>query len=428
MAQLLQRGALMKKTILCLGALAAGCGASGPACPTGTTTCVSIGGGTSAADIEKQFATLTDGSTVVFGEGTFLMNDTIIVAANNVTVIGAGMGKTIFDFSGQKGGDGEGFFAQSVQNLVLKNFTVKDTLGNAVKVLGSNGVRFDHLETTWTSSDAASHGGYGLYPVLSKNVVIEHCIASGASDSGIYLGQSDHAVIHDNEVHDNVAGIEVENTWFTDVYNNDTHDNTGGILVFALPGLQQMGTHDVRVYGNTIHDNNTPSFAAPGNTVGLVPRGTGFLVMAATNVEFYGNTLSGNETGNSAIISYYATQLTISDQTYNPLPNNVSIHDNTFTGGGDAPDLTKQFGLLLASAQSAFPGNVVPSLMWDGIQDPQSAAKVCYKTNGDAKYVDLHLDQVDPQNPNLPAVMSVETPPACDLPSLAPITFPGSDQ
>lgn len=421
----------MQKTILCLGAMVVvvGCGgASGPACPGGTTTCVSIGSGTSAADIENKFATLTDGSTVVFGEGTFAMNDTIIIAANNVTVMGAGMGKTIFDFSGQKGGDGEGFFAQSVQNLTLENFTVKDTFGNAVKVLGSTGVRFDHLETTWTSEDAASHGGYGLYPVLSKNVVIEHCIASGASDSGIYLGQSDHAIIHDNEVHDNVAGIEVENTWFTDVHDNWAHDNTGGILVFALPGLQQMGTHDIRVFKNRIESNNTPSFAAPGNTVGLVPRGTGFLVMAATNVEFFGNTLASNETGNSAIISYYATQIPISDQTFNPLPNNVSIHDNAFTGGGDIPDLTKQFGLLLASAQSAFPGNVVPSLMWDGIQDPQNASNICYANDGDAKYVDLHLDQVDPKNPNLPAVMSVETPPAGSCAPLAAVTFPGSDQ
>jgi parallel beta-helix repeat protein len=357
------------------------------------------------------------------------MNDTIIVAANNVTVLGAGMGKTIFDFSSQKGGDGQGFFAQSVQNLVLSGFTVKDTLGNAVKVLGSNGVRFDHIETAWSNSDSSTHGGYGLYPVLSKNVVIEHCLVTGASDSGIYLGQSDHAVIHDNEVHDNVAGIEVENTWFTDVHDNWSHDNVGGVLVFSLPGLQQMETHDVRVYSNRIENNNTPSFAAPGNIVGLVPRGTGLLIMAATNVEAFGNTLSGNETGNSAIISYYATQNAISDATYNPLPNNVSIHDNTFAGGGDLPDLTKQFGLLLASAQSAFPNNVVPSLMWDGIQqDPQTPSNVCFASNGDAKYVDLHLDQVDPKSPNLVAVMSVEAPPTGSCTPLAPITFTGSDQ
>jgi parallel beta-helix repeat protein len=166
-----------------------------------------------------------------------------------------------------------------------------------VKVLGGTGVRFDRIETTWTGDDPSAHGGYGLYPVQSKNVVIEHCVASGASDAGIYLGQSDHAVIHDNEVHDNVAGIEVENTWFTDVHDNYAHDNSGGILVFALPGLQQMATHDVHVWANKIDSNNTKSFAAPGNTVGLVPRGTGFLVMAATEVEFDHNEISANETG-----------------------------------------------------------------------------------------------------------------------------------
>src|SRR5512143_783668 len=120
-------------------AAALGCGSSGPPCPPGTSQCVSIGAGTSSDEIEADFATLVDGTVVVFGAGTFAMKDTIIVAANGVTVQGAGMGKTIFDFSGQKGGDGEGFFAQSVSDIKLAGFTVKDTLGNGVKVLGGTG-------------------------------------------------------------------------------------------------------------------------------------------------------------------------------------------------------------------------------------------------------------------------------------------------
>ncbi len=422
----------MKFHIVVFGAAAMAC-SSAPACPTDAPTCVSIGSGTSSADIQKQFATLKDGATVVFGAGTFMMTDTITIAASNVTVLGAGSALTIFDFSGEKGGDGEGFFAQSVENIRLEGFTVRDTLGNGVKVLGSTGVILRDITTTWTADDNTTHGGYGLYPVQSKNVLVENCEAIGASDSGIYLGQSDHAVLRNNKAHDNVAGIEVENTYFADVYGNDAHDNSAGVLVFALPGLQQEGGHDVHVHDNKIHDNNTSNFAAPGSTVGIVPRGTGFLVMANANVEFDHNDVENNNTGNTAILSYYVTELTIQDQAYYPLPATVFIHDNTFVGGGTTPDLTKQIGLLLASAQAQFPNGAVPSLLWDGVVDATIAAtkpvnpmQVCYMNNGSVTFVDLHIDQLDQTNPNLPAILTQDmTDYVCTLPTLPAVTFPG---
>lgn len=414
---------------------------SGPACPAGVADnqCVSIASGTSADDIENDFASLTGGETVVFGAGTFMMNDTITIAADNVTVMGAGSSATIFDFSGQQGGDGEGFFAQSVQNIKLEGFTVKDTLGNAVKVLGSNGVVFDDITTMWTSDDPSTHGGYGLYPVQSKNIVVEHCTVTGGSDSGIYLGQSDHAVIHDNEVHDNVAGIEVENTYYAEVFSNDVHDNSAGILVFDLPGLQQLGGHDVSVHDNKIIGNNTANFAAKGDIVSIVPRGTGFLVMANSNVEVFKNDVENNETGNSAVLSYAVSQQPIQDPNYYEFPKTVSIHDNTFVGGGTSPDLTTQIGLLLSTAQSSFvPTGSVPSLMWDGNPDPAIVAadpnntnpmSICFQNNGSATFVNLNVTQLDSTNSNLATIMSQDiTPFTCALPPVAPITFPGSDQ
>ena len=427
----------MKKLIFVVGAtvVAAGCSSnSGPPCPSGVTSCVSIGAGTTSDDIETDFATLKDGDTVVFGAGTFMMTDTITIAANNVTVIGAGSGQTIFDFSGQKGGDGEGFFAQSVQNITLQGFTVRDTLGNAVKVLGSTGVTFRDIATLWTSDDPSTHGGYGLYPVQSTNVLVENCDAAGASDTGIYLGQSSEAVLRNNTAHDNVAGIEVENTYFAEVYGNDVHDNAGGILVFALPGLQQLGTHDVLVHDNKIHDNNTDNFAPQGNTVGMVPRGTGLLVMAATNVECLHNTISNNETGNSGVLSYYATQQPIQDPNYYPLATKVWIHDNIFSGGGDLPDLKKPIGLLLSTAQSVFPNGAVPDLLFDGVEDPALAQQtptnpdqICYQNNGAVGFVDLHIDQLNSTDSNLVDVMTQDvTDYTCSLaPGVAPVTFPG---
>jgi parallel beta-helix repeat protein len=48
--------------------------------------------------------------------------------------------------------------------------------------------------------------------VQSTNVLIDKCSVSGTSDSGIYVGQSQHVVVRNNTVFDNVAGIEIDNT------------------------------------------------------------------------------------------------------------------------------------------------------------------------------------------------------------------------
>ncbi len=341
------------------------------------------------------------------------------------------MGKTILDFKGQKAG-AEGIFADGVSDLLLESFTVRDTAGNGVKVLGATNVTFRKVEATWTGDEPSKHGPYGLYPVKSKNVLIEDSKASGASDSGIYLGQSDHAVLRRNEAYENVAGIEIENTFFADVYENDSHDNTGGILVFDLPGLPQLGGHDVRVFKNKIHGNNTKNFAPPGNVVGLVPRGTGFFVMANDNVEVFQNTFDDNLTVHSAVISYLVTEIEIKDPNYYPFPKRVHIHDNTYGAGGTLPDATSKIGILLATATNAFPNKVVPQVLYDGITDPkvttppENPMQLCVQNNGQTAFANLHLDKIDKNKPDLPGVMSLDAKPYdCSLPAIAPVTFAG---
>ncbi len=403
---------------------------SAPLCPAGVA-CTSFASGDGEQKIADAFATAKEGRLLVFGEGTFKLTNTLIIAANKVTVRGQGMGKTILDFKGQKAG-AEGIFADGVKDLLLEGFTVRDTAGNGVKVLGSTGVTFRKTEATWTGTEPSEHGPYGLYPVKSKNILIEDSKVSGASDSGIYVGQSERAVLRRNEVYENVAGIEIENTFFADVYENDAHDNTGGILIFDLPGLPQLGGHDVRVFKNKIRSNNTKNFAPVGNIVGLIPRGTGFFVMANDNVEVFQNTFEDNLTVHSAVISYLVAGIEIKDTNYYPYPKRVSIHDNTYGPGGSAPDVSKQIGILLATATGAFPNKVVPAVLYDGIVDPkittppENPMQLCVQNNGGAAFVNLHLDKLDEKNPNLPGILSLDPKPyGCSLPALAPVTFPG---
>ena len=72
-------------------------------------------------------------------------------------------------------------------------------------------------------------------PVVT--VRVEACVVKGASDAGVYVGQSRTILVKDNEVFGNVAGIEIENSVDAEVVGNHVHDNVGGVLVFALPEL-----------------------------------------------------------------------------------------------------------------------------------------------------------------------------------------------
>ena len=107
-------------------------------------------------------------------------------------------------------------------------------------------------------------GAYGLYPVICKNVTIENCIALRASDSGLYVGQSENVTIRNNETLENVCGINVENCCNVEIYQNKTHHNSSGVTILDIPGLTRY-SKDVRVYNNKIYDNNLKNFAPKGN-------------------------------------------------------------------------------------------------------------------------------------------------------------------
>ena len=63
-------------------------------------------------------------------------------------------------------------------------------------------------------------------------MLIDSCVAIGASDAGIYVGQSENIIVKNSIAEFNVAGIEIENSYYADVFNNYASNNTGGILVF----------------------------------------------------------------------------------------------------------------------------------------------------------------------------------------------------
>jgi parallel beta-helix repeat protein len=374
-------------------------------------TCVPFVAGESETDIDTAFEMAAAGTTLAFGCGTFPFTNTIaLLGTPNLTIKGAGIDKTILDFTGQKAG-ADGLDAQSSDHLTLFGFTVQNTKQNAIKVLSSSDVVFEAVKTAWTTAMGTSNGPYGIYPVSVQGLLIENCVVTGASDSGIYVGQSQNAVVRGNDVYGNVAGIEIENTWGAVVSKNHSHDNTAGILVFDLPNLPQQGGHDVRVVDNQVTTNNGANFAMTGDIVSKVPPGTGILVMANHDVEVTGNAVAGSNTFGIAVVSYYSTLIPITDTGYYPYPYNVWVHDNTLSGTGTKVDDTTAIGLLLTSAVSTFPGGHGPDLAYDGAIDPKMAAAladagadgganadpmhICFSNNGaSSTFVDINIQKL----------------------------------
>jgi parallel beta-helix repeat protein len=71
------------------------------------------------------------------------------------------------------------------------------------------------VRVEWTNGPDENNGAYGLYPVQSSNVLIEESVVIGASDAGIYVGQSNNIIVRNSRVEFNVAGIEIENSTYT---------------------------------------------------------------------------------------------------------------------------------------------------------------------------------------------------------------------
>lgn len=366
-----------------------------------------------------------EGTTIELAEGFYELSDGLSLDVANVKIIGAGHDKTILSFKNQQSGS-EGFLITS-DNVWLEGFAVEDTPGDAIKSKGVDTITFKNLRVEWTNGPDENNGAYGLYPIDNRNVLIDGVIAKGASDAGIYVGQSQNIIVRNSHAEHNVAGIEIENSYYADVYDNIAIHNTGGILVFDMPNLPQKGGHSVRVFNNHVVDNNTDNFAPEGNIVGTVPRGTGILVMANTHVEVFNNTIVNHDSV-SILISAFPKDY--NDPTYNPIPKGIYLHDNIMDRSGHNPDNAIK---RLVEPATGLP---IPDIVWDGAVDgvwaaffgPDDADGIFINEKPGTTFVNMNavLDMILPwgASPDLDITDHAEV----YFPTLKPVKLPQESQ
>jgi parallel beta-helix repeat protein len=373
-------------------------------------------GGNAEEKLQTALIEAQPGDTVHIAAGRYALADGLSLDVDGVSVKGDGPDKTILDFTAQKVA-GEGLLITS-DNVVVRDLGIENAAGNGVKSKGSDGIALVNLRVEWTGGPKSTNGAYGLYPVSSKNVLIDRSVVKGASDAGIYVGQSQNIIVRNSRAEMNVAGIEIENSYDADVVGNTATNNAGGILVFDLPDLPQQGGRNVKLTNNQVIANNHVNFAAPGNIVAGVPSGTGIMVMANARVMVENNHVMGNN-GSAVMVVAYTQAFT--DQAYNPLPRDVSVAGNHFMDNGKAPAF--KGGKEIAAAV----GGTLPPVLWDGITRyavPGGGGEKMAEggINSDAPGISLNLGlQGTPATQAKPAPMQanlvVSTRPAIVLPA-----------
>lgn len=369
------------------------------------------------------------GDTLEFSEGVFEFTTTLDMAhKQGITLKGQGMAKTIFDFAQSK--SPEGISMSHMTGITIEDMTVLDTPGFSVKVSHSNFVTLRNLRAMWSSAgdnrggmdpkipstlevtcehpwpdsfarpenvpaprlnglpiafplatglytDASgsprnytidnSNGGYAIYPVLSNNVLLDNVVSLGASDAGIYVGQSNDIIVKNSEALFNVAGYEIENSDRADMHDNVAHCNTAGFLVFDLPGLNQYG-EQTRIFNNYAGYNNLANFA-PGGVVSAVPQGTGLLQLGYDKVEFFNNVVEFNRTLGYVGASHELMDgnTNNSDKRMDLYPEGIHIHSNIFTTNGTLPQLPEE-GVLICLEGTGGDTNIpcIPTGIDDG--------------------------------------------------------------
>lgn len=355
-----------------------------------------------SADVQYLFqAALIDaipGDVIELQAGTYRFTGELNIACDNLTIRGAGHDKTILSFKGQLAGSTG--ITSTGNAFVIEDLAIEDTAGNAIKTIGARGVVYRNVRVEWTGGPKTSNGAYGIYPVECRDVLIDGCISIGASDAGIYVGQSQDVIVKNCLAKQNVAGIEIENTIRADVFDNVATDNTSGVLVFDLPGLVQKNGRQVRVFRNDIRGNNHKNFAAEGTMVAGVPAGSGLMLMATDEVEVFDNDITDHDTSNVIVVSYLITERKMNDAEYDPFPERVSIHDNRISKSGSNPQ--GKLGALLGPAL----GGQLPDIFFDGLTNPEKTVdgrlpedlRLSVRNNGAATFTNVKIADLTPAN------------------------------
>lgn len=418
------RLALAAIVALALAPSLAACGGSGAPDAAGTAAVVRVPADASLAEAGSRVA---DGGVILIAPGTY--HESLEVRGDDVTVRGEDRNGVILDGELKRS---NGVVATGAR-VAVENLTVQNFLQNGVLVTGvtdESGAGVARGPDGYIPGDipdpvpgylvqrvtAANNGLYGIYAFNRTGGEIRDNLASGGSDSGIYVGQcaSCNAVVADNVVQWNAVGIELANASDVTVTGNRIVENRIGVSVLSNYLEAHGPTSGLVVAGNLIADNNaaeTPEQAGGAFGVGI---GLGGTVGATVRA----NRITGNQNVGAWVTS-----------SEDFAPKDTTVEANAWGGNGaDAvfspnPDYAGSGNCFrLQDAAVAVP----PTLLQDGCGAIQPAA---YEQPAAPNGIPFSKVAFPPQRPGLPKAddRPRTVPDTVTTPSTADLAVPEAD-
>src|SRR5215212_3737455 len=271
------------------------------------------------------------GDTVRVPPGIY--HENVLVAKDNITI--KGQSGAILDGTGLPGNSGITVRSPS-PSARINGFRVT---GLQIQNYSRNGViliRVDNYQIE--DGKYINNEEYGIFPIRSSHGLIRANQVSGSNDTGIYIGQSQDAVIKDNYVSDCTVGIEVEVSSTIIVKDNRATGNTIGMTAVVLPGLSLTVTTDIQIIDNTFDSNNRANpVTDPTDILSQLPSGSGLLIFGADHVMVKDNRVVGNNSVGIAV-AQLSPVLASLDLRIDPFPDYNEIIDNVVMENGSNPD------------------------------------------------------------------------------------------
>jgi parallel beta-helix repeat protein len=279
------------------------------------------------------------GDTVFVPPGTY--RESVLVDKSEITIRGShgavidaegfDNGITVGTGSISQGPDGFPLCpALALHDVTVKGLTIENAEENGLLLFGVDGFRV-------TGGKYIDNEEYGIFPICSRNGLIDFNRVEGTEDAGIYVGDDERIVVAGNHVSRCTIGVEVENSSDIVVWDNKAVGNTAGILVVVLPGLPKPFTQDVLIARNLVSRNNFPNPvpAASGEPEGLLPTGTGILNIGGDRVVIRDNVVKQNDSLGVAIL---ANPFAVLDPRLEPNPDGNEVSGNVIMRNGRSPD------------------------------------------------------------------------------------------
>jgi parallel beta-helix repeat protein len=279
------------------------------------------------------------GDTVLVPPGTY--HESVLVQTSPITIRGSQ--GAVLDAEGFNNGITvrNGGFSQgpdgfpvcpglTLHDVAIEGLTIRNAERNGVLLLGVDGFRV-------SGGKYLENEEYGIFPICSRNGLIDSNRVEGTEDAGIYVGDDDEITVVKNHVARCTIGIEIENSTGVVVRDNRAIGNTTGILVVVLPGLPVPFTEDVLIENNVVVRNNFPNPvpADSGEPEGLLPTGTGILNIGGDRVVIRDNVVNQNDSLGIAIL---ANPFAALDPRLEPFPDGNEVRGNVILQNGQSPD------------------------------------------------------------------------------------------